>query len=210
MKPYVRKLKTFQGFQIWLVDEDWIRDKKTVYFVDVGQHLHFKFIPGNEIWIAKRLKQEARYLIKRALLENKFMNSGISYEKAHKRAIELEEDERKEIHGNIYRKLLIDNKIKVWLVNGKIVRSRHDADFSGSHDIVDKHVPGNEIWIDDSMSRFERKMMMLHELHERNLMFKGMSYKQAHKRASDLETKIRRNKNKLNSAIKNELNNIEN
>ena len=211
MKPYYKKLGRVENFDIWLVDDEWIRNNKTVYFVDVGINKHFKFIPENEIWISRELRKEARYLIERVLLENKFMKT-MSYGTAHNKAISIETKERRKnkITGKIYRKLLINDKIKVWLVSGVRVRNRYDADFSGSHDCVDRHVPRNEIWIDDSMSEIERKMMMIHELYERNLMSRGMCYKPAHKKASDYEARIRKNKNKLNSAIKYELKKINN
>ena len=42
--------------------------------------------------------------------------------------------------------------LSVWIVNGRLVRSVFDIDFTaGGHDYVYEFVPENEVWIDDSI-----------------------------------------------------------
>jgi hypothetical protein len=93
-------------------------------------------------------------------------------------------------------------KIDVWLVNGESVRDKYYIDFTeGGHDLVYHFIPRREVWIDDDLSPKERKFVLLHELHERNLMSKALKkekhrvygkelsniYAKAHHSSSEIE-----------------------
>jgi hypothetical protein len=72
------------------------------------------------------------------------------------------------------QKLTQRGEISIWIVDGRLVRSVFDVDFTeGGHDYVYEFVPQNEVWIDNDLEESERPFVLLHELHERNLMAKG-------------------------------------
>ncbi|MBU2053184.1 MAG: hypothetical protein KJ721_03000 [Nanoarchaeota archaeon] len=101
--------------------------------------------------------------------------------------------------------------IKVWLVNGELVRDIFYIDFSeGGHDKVYFFVPEKEIWIDDDITPHERKFVLLHELHERILMAKGMKYIQAHESSSKIESFCRHHPDKFKKIMKKEIEKIGN
>jgi hypothetical protein len=85
----------------------------------------------------------------------------------------------REVHERLWKKL--ENGVSVWIVNGRLVRSVFDIDFTeGGHDYVYEFVPENEVWIDDDIEEKERGYVLLHELHERNRMAGGWPYNKAH------------------------------
>jgi hypothetical protein len=56
----------------------------------------------------------------------------------------------KNVHEQLWKKL--ENGVSVWIVNGRLVRSLFDIDFTeGGHDHVYEFVPENEVWIDDAI-----------------------------------------------------------
>ncbi|MBU4453287.1 hypothetical protein KKH24_03430, partial [Patescibacteria group bacterium] len=73
-------------------------------------------------------------------------------------------------------------------VRGELVRDIYFIDFTeGGHEFVYDFVPKTEVWIDDDITRGERKFIILHELHERALMAEGKKYPEAHASASRIE-----------------------
>ena len=105
----------------------------------------------------------------------------------------------------------------------KLVGDFFYIDFTeGGHDKVFDFIPKKEIWIDDDLNPEERLFILVHELHERNLMKKnknitikkGLSkldenytkvYDFAHHSASKTEYYCRHNPEKLNKFIQKEL-----
>jgi hypothetical protein len=86
------------------------------------------------------------------------------------------------------------------------VRDLYDIDFTeGGHDWVYKFVPKGEVWIDNDVKPEERSYIILHELHERNLMKKGLSYNDAHADSSQLEYHVRHRPYELSEALKKEI-----
>jgi hypothetical protein len=107
------------------------------------------------------------------------------------------------VHVRLWKKL--ESELSVWLVDGRLVRSVFDVDFTeGGHDYVYEFVPLNEVWIDNDLEEVERPYVLLHELHERNLMAKGWSYDNAHEDSSKLEYYHRHHPNELHLALANE------
>ncbi len=96
--------------------------------------------------------------------------------------------------------------IKVWIVKGENVRDLFFLDFTeGGHGYVYSFIPKDEIWIDDDVEPDEIKFVLLHELHERNLMSKGMKYEPAHIRSSNIEYYCRKHKKQINEKLKKEI-----
>ena len=147
------------------------------------------------------------------------MAQGVPYNKALEEADKVERKERrcagdvsrlthqgkqlpdgKEVHQKLWKKL--QNGVSVWIVNGRLVRSVFDIDFTeGGHDYVYEFVPENEVWIDDAIEEKERGYVLLHELHERNRMAGGWSYNKAHTESSRIEYRCRHHPDELHEAL---------
>lgn len=84
-------------------------------------------------------------------------------------------------------------ELRIWLVDGKMVRETLDLEFiGGGHDQVYPHfVPANEIWLDSSTSPDELIYVVLHEVYERWLMRNDLDYNTAHEFANKLEKLMR-------------------
>ncbi len=224
-KVYIKKFSKISGFKVWIVDGKYIRGNIDKEFTNYGQHYRFKFIPPDEFWIDKeRYPGEEKYFIYSMLVMNRMISRGMSYKKASKLADKIEQKKRnnsklikkgiksQEGRNNLIRKIhkeLIKKyskgKIKVWIVRGELVRGLFFLDFTeGGHDKVYSFVPKNQIWIDDDLDDSEIKFVLLHEIHERNLMAKGMRYDEAHNLSSEIEYSCRKNPKLLEGYLKKE------
>jgi hypothetical protein len=222
-KVYKKKIGKIANFNVWRVNGKYIRTHLDEEFTNFGQHYRFNFIPENEFWVDKEHGDgcEERYYIKHLLTENNLMANGTSYTQALEIANQKELKERhkskllkdiqkskEELIKKIHKKFLKthSNYIKVWVVDGELVRSLFFIDFTeGGHDKVYSFIPLNEIWIDDDISLKERKLIILHEAFERVLMSKGEDYDSSHKKASEIELYARKNPKELDRLLKREL-----
>ena len=235
-KPYIKKLINVSGFNVWIVDGEYVRDNLDKEFTNFAQPFDFKFIPKNEFWIDKEHSgNESRFFIAHMLAEHKLMSEGKKYSVAKKYADKIERKERansklyknahkkmkhkRELLKKIHKKLLkkySNDKIKVWIVNGDLVRDLFFLDFTeGGNDQIYHFVPRGEIWLDDDLKIRERGFVLIHELHERNFMAKGWPYwldlhkeRSAHWFANKVEFFCRRHPNFLDIKIKEELKKI--
>lgn len=221
LKPaYIQKDDQRGDLQIWIVNGEYIRSHIDEEFTNFGQHYRFPFIPKNELWIDREAQQDERaFFIDHLLMEHKLMAQGMPYAQALEQADRAERKERRRagdiraakhkgqktpdaavVHERLWREL--ENGVSVWIVKGRLVRSTFDIDFSaGGHDHVYKFVPTGEVWIDDDIEEDERTFVLLHEIHERNLMAQGMSYDKAHAESSRLEFDCRHHSDKLQPAL---------
>jgi hypothetical protein len=218
--PYINKIEEREGLIIWAVDGAYIRGHIDEEFTNFGQHFRYKYIPENEFWIDQGTRSdEWRFFIDHLLVEHRLMQQGATYTKALISADQEERKERrrardlsrltnrgqklpdgKDVHVRLWKKL--KNGLSVWVVNGRLVRSIFDIDFTaGGHDYVYEFVPENEIWIDDDIEEIERGFILFHELHERNLMSKGWIYDKAHIESSRLEYRLRRHPDELHDTL---------
>jgi hypothetical protein len=218
--PYLEKVDERGNLQVWVVDGSYIRGHIDEEFTNFGQHYRFPFIPKNELWIDQEAKNdERRFFIDHLLVEHRLMAKGVSYDKALTDADKVERRERRragdvrrlthhtqqlpdgrEVHERLWKKL--ENGASVWIVNGRLVRSAFDIDFTeGGHDYVYEFVPENEVWIDDDIEEKERGYVLLHELHERNRMASGWLYNKAHAESSRLEYRCRHHPEELHEAL---------
>lgn len=137
------------------------------------------------------------------------MDAGASYDEAIGCADRIERAERhhtriyRELHGHerkhpqeVLRHIHVDRinkystkELAVWIVRSDVIRDLFYIDFTeGGHAFVYPFVPLNEIWIDEDLTPHERPFVVLHELHERNLMAQHRyDYPRAHRSASTLE-----------------------
>lgn len=202
-EPHIKKVGEISGFKVWIVNGRFVRENLNHNFTNFGQHHRFKFIPKDEFWVDRECnKGETKYYIDHLLVENSLMSKGMSYDEAINRANLIEKrgrsksitmknlKEKSHIIDKIHKRLLkkYSKGINVWVVNGEIVRDLFFIDFTeGGHDKTYSFIPENEIWIDDDLPPEEREFVLLHELHERNLMSKGMRYARAHFNSNKIE-----------------------
>jgi hypothetical protein len=218
--PYLHKDEKIGDLQVWVVDGSYIRGRIDEEFTNFGQHYRYPYIPKNELWIDQEAEQDERpFFIEHLLIEHDLMSKKMSYEEALVRADRAEQKERrragdvrkithngkqlpdaKAVHDRLWKTL--EDGVQVWVVNGRLVRSVFDIDFTaGGHDHVYEFVPQGEVWIDDDITEKERGFVLLHELHERNLMARGMPYSKAHAESSRLEFRCRHHPDELHDAL---------
>jgi hypothetical protein len=219
-QPYVKKDETIGDLQVWIVDGIYIRGHMDEEFTNFGQHYRYPYIPKNELWIDQEAEHdERRFFIDHLLVEHRLMAKGMPYAQA---IVEADREERKErrragdirkftrkgktlpsgknVHERLWK--MLERGISVWIVNGRMVRSVFDIDYTaGGHDYVYEFVPQNEVWIDDAIEEPERGYVLLHELHERNRMAAGLPYSKAHEESSKLEYHYRHHPDELHDAL---------
>jgi hypothetical protein len=221
IKPaYIEKVDQRGDFAVWIVDGSYIRGHVDEEFTNFGQHYRYPYIPLKEFWIDREAQHDERqFFTDHLLAEYTLMEKGAPYEKAIVEADKVERRERrragdvqkltrhgskvpdgKDVHERLWKRL--ENGLSVWIVNGRLVRSTFDIDFTaGGHDYVYEFVPENEVWIDDAIVEQERAYVLLHELHERNRMSTGWPYSKAHTESSRIEYRCRHHPDELHDAL---------
>ncbi len=216
----------FGKFSVYIVDDEAIRNSAEYseefsdYGVNIGKKglstLNFKFIPKNEIWVAKSIKAtERHFIIDNALSYIKGIERGMDPGDAYDDAIKQEQKRRnidarnkfhikkkidvqnpvhKQIPAKVYVKKWgtikdINDSVNIYIVNGRIVRDVYKTDYvEGGHAYVYDWIPLNEIWIENIVKPDEIPVIVLHEFLERTLMkFKNFPYVRAHVAASKAE-----------------------
>lgn len=220
--PYLSCLQRRGPLSVWLVDGSYVRKNVDEEFSNFGHHFSFSTIPTNEIWIDQEAQpDEQRFFIRHAAVERRLLRAGVEYEKARRLANRAERamrvasgDLKKVMRGKelpdaqlVHRELwkTLPSGVQVWFVNGRLVRSVYDIDFTeGGHEHVYEYVPRGEVWIDDDVRENERGVVLFHELHERTLMAGGMDYDTAHDASSRLELHYRKHPDELHEALADE------
>ncbi len=217
--PYLKNVGHRGKIAVWVVDGTYVRAHLDIEFTNYGQHLAFKCIPVNEFWLDKEAEEDERkFFVDHLLMEHALMVKGVPYDDALEAADKKEMSERKKsgdvrklmhgksfpdpqkVHIRLWKKL--ESGVSVWIVDGRLVRSGFDNDYTeGGHDYVYEFVPKDEVWIDNDLEEAERPYVLLHELHERNLMANGSAYSPAHEESSTLENHFRHHPNELHSAL---------
>lgn len=151
------------------------------------------FIPKNEIWIEKRLKDETEFLLKTAKLEDKLYKKLHDIRKARRMLIQKlckkYKPKPQELTKNTYKKY----GFFIREVDGGIVRKHLDPLFIiGGHFKVYPYVPKDEIWLDAKMNPKEMPYFLIHENIECKLMIKGVNYDIAHEYATAADKETRR------------------
>ena len=217
---YIEKVDERGDLQVWIMDVLIFAATLMKNLLTSVNIIGYPYIPTNELWIDREAQHDERqFFIDHLLVEHQLMAEGLPYEKALAKADQEERKERrragdsqhlthqgrtlpdgKDVHEQLWKQL--ENGISVWIVNGRLVRSIFDIDFTeGGHDHVYEFVPQNEVWIDDAIFEVERGYVLLHELHERNLMAKGWDYNKAHAESSRLEYYYRHHPNELHDKL---------
>ncbi len=216
---YVQCLHRRRGVSTWLVNGSYIRRNMDEEFSNFAHHWSLSAIPKNEIWLDQETDaDEQRFFIKHATVERALMAKGTGYDEARAAANLAERRMRsksgdlqkvapgkslpqaRRVHARLWKTL--PNGVQVWFVKGRLVRSVYDIEFTeGGHEHVYEYVPKDEIWIDDDCHEDENGFVLFHEMHERNLMGKGMDYDTAHEESSRLERHYRNHPSQLHDAL---------
>ena len=218
--PYVAKGERRGGLQVWTVNGSFIRGHIDAEFTNFGQHFRYPYIPAGELWLDQEGDaDERRFFVEHLLVEHDLMSKGMPYARAIEEADRVERALRRRagdtrmvtangrdlpdparMHKALWKRL--ENGVSVWIVDGRLVRSVFDIDFTaGGHEHVYEFVPAGEVWIDDDVAENERGLVLFHELHERNLMAAGMPYSKAHEESSRLELHCRQHPDELHDSL---------
>jgi hypothetical protein len=220
--PYLHYVGSRHGVKIWIVDGAYVRKNIDEEFSNFAHHFSIPEVPVDEIWLDREAHpDEQRFFIAHAVVERRAMVEGKTYDAARQLACDAEYHLRERtgdlrrvapsrslpqadrVHVRL-RKELLDGTA-VWIVDGRLVRTVFDIEFTeGGHEYVYEFVPHGQVWIDDDVTDQEVGYVILHELHERNLMAKGMTYDDAHASASKLELHCRRHPHLLHAALADE------
>ena len=96
IKPYIKYLGEYAGFNVYYVDGNYIRKNINEEFTNFGQHYSFACIPENELWIEKEARDDERpFFIDHLLVEYRLMAKGVPYDKALVEADKAEHRERR-------------------------------------------------------------------------------------------------------------------
>lgn len=217
--PYIKLLARRGKISIWLVDGAWVRTNIEQEWDNFGHHYSDSFIPENEVWLDQQAHpDEQQFFITHCLVERRLRARDVDEETARQKANEVEIEARRkagdlkkvrpegrlanpdDMHVRLWKQLT--DGPAVWIVDGRLVRSVFDIEFTaGGHDHVYEFIPQNQVWIDDDITDAERPYVLLHELHERNVMEGGMNYDRAHDESSKLEFYYRHHPEELHAAL---------
>jgi hypothetical protein len=206
--PYVRRLDTRHGVEVWQVSGHWIRDHLDVEFTNGHHHYTRSYVPKHEIWLDGEAKGADEWPLwaERQRRERELMQEGAPYLSALRIAGRSEVSRRRlllqvVVHPTVSalrehalrRQIDVVNGRAVWLVSGRCVRDRAYVDFTlGGHGYRYRFISRREIWLDDAVRPSERGAILHHEAVEVAHMSAGMPYPQAHALASHAEVQFRR------------------
>lgn len=96
---YKRKLGTYKGYDVWIVNSEIVQDTYKTDWVDGGNNSVYHFIPPNELWLSDALdKEELKFVVWHEYVESWLMrNKGWTYDRAHRRASATEFELRKDL-----------------------------------------------------------------------------------------------------------------
>ena len=191
---------------VWRVDGARVRDALDVEFTNGAHDLQVPYIPAGEIWLDREAPGaggEWRFWALYQLAHRRRMAAGATYLEALASAERVERAaRRREKSGGRARlaervrrsRIAEADGIPVYLVRGRLVRDHAYVHFTmGGHRERYRFIPPGEIWIDDAIAPSERAVVVHHELVELRLMRdRGLSYADAHARASAAERRMRR------------------
>ncbi|MBI4457915.1 hypothetical protein HY633_03055 [Candidatus Uhrbacteria bacterium] len=170
------------------VDAENIRNTIETDFSGWGTAADFTFIPKGELWVDRQLKAETKLFSALARLERSLPKS--PFRKIRQIAMRTLTDHSGDI---CVVETVRASGMTVRLIAGASVRASLDPYFLlGGHDLVYSYIPRNEIWVEARLNADERRSTLLHEIEERRLMKKGMSYADAHDYALAAERADRR------------------
>ena len=198
-KPYLKLYRKIGPYTSWIVDGEWIREHVDIDFTNFAYHYAQKYVPDKQFWLDVDLgvKEYQFYLDNLIARYFAVKDDGMDTEEARAVGDKVEKKERSKAnpHFKDIDSSNIDKKpvgkigsVRVFVVPGDQVRALDDDYWGGGHDLVYPYVkPKNSIWLDDSQLPKSYRKLLVHEFYERSIMAFGMSYEDAHYRASIVE-----------------------
>ena len=198
-KYHLKLIADYGPCQVWEIDGEKLRATKDIEFTNFGMYPDFDYIPRNELWLDREAHpDEQQFFVDHMLTQWKALRHGYSNAIALDKAYRVEKSERAksgdmqkvQTSSDVHLKTIgkTSHGLVIWLVNGRLIRSDFFIDFvDGGHHLIYPWIPQNEVWIDDDLQPNEYPFVILHELHERELMAKGWTYNKAHASASKIE-----------------------
>lgn len=169
-----------------------IRNTTNTDFAGFATHEYDPQVKKGEVWIENTLKREKNHFLRLVKAEKNHMSVK---QFAQLRKHLAKEAKQRGTPPPFVRSIERRGSLNIMFVDGAIVRQYIDAYFLlGGHHYVYPYIPKNEIWIDDLNYADDQEFTIIHELHERNLMKKGMRYESAHDYALAEERFWRRKK----------------
>ena len=193
----LERINRVDGIDVYRVDGHRIRNRIDVDFTNGHHHFSRQYVPLREVWLDREGRApESRFWTQRQLFERELMARGLTYLQAVRRAAVYER--RLRGPGQRSRQVRVAHlgpagPREVWLVSGRAVRDLFYVDFTlGGHGFRYRFIPRGEIWIDDAVHPAEHGAIVHHEMVEVDLMRRGLTYDEAHARASEAEIAFRR------------------
>ena len=195
-----------EPYAVYAIDGDYIRNKFNPEFIGFAHHYNFSFVPEYELWIDNdNVNDEADFFVTHMLTELSALKDGVDREDAKILAAWVERAERVKSRGFTsisfppdlipqlkVRRLMTDNGLDIWVVNGDMIRGSVCPSFiEAGHDLVYPFIPNREIWIDKDTDPDEIGFVLAHEMAEHSYMSEGMNYTQAHRLAMSVEMRMR-------------------
>jgi len=193
----LERIDRVDGIDVYRVDGHLIRNGIDVDFTNGHHHFSRPYVPLREVWLDREGRApESRFWTQRQLFERELMAGGFTYLQAVRRGALYERRLRNAGRRSRQVRLAHLGPVgprEVWLVSGRAVRDQFYIDFTlGGHGFRYRFIPRGEIWIDDAVHPAEHAAIVHHETVEVDLMRRGLSYDEAHARASEAEIAFRR------------------
>ncbi len=171
------KASTMVVMKIRYVNGAKIRNTTNTDFAGFATHVYDAAVPTGELWIEDYLKPEKDLILHMAETEKRYERRSFAFIRARLQKEAL-------ARGNpppFVKKRERRGSLTIVSVDGAVVRAHLDPYFFlGGHDMVYSYIPKNEIWIDARNYPKDNRFTVIHELHERALMARGMDYASAH------------------------------
>lgn len=97
--PHIERIGKLKEFAVYAVDGEHVRNNSFIDFVAGGNPERYPdFVPPGELWIEfTHVPRDAAPVILHEYIETKYMESGMTYGKAHEKACVFEEIARKSL-----------------------------------------------------------------------------------------------------------------
>ena len=99
LNPRIKKLKSYNGYKVFIVNGELIRNKIDIDYVMGGNGLRYLYVPIDEIWVEDKYykTKEFNYIVYHEYTELMLMKRGLNYSDAHDLASIKELKKRKVI-----------------------------------------------------------------------------------------------------------------
>ena len=85
INPRKKRLKSYKGYKIFIVNGELIRNKIDIDYIMGGNGFRYLYIPIDEIWVEDKYykTKEFNYIVYHEYSESRLMRRGLNYSDAH-------------------------------------------------------------------------------------------------------------------------------